>query len=551
MSSRSQMDALKESFRVEAAELLADLQDTLIDLETNPSEPELTNRAFRALHSIKGSGAMFGFDSMSEFVHEIEDVFDRVRKGNLPVTGELIDATLMAHDQLNLMLSPDDEHDPAEAEAVLNRFRVIGETDSVATPEEPSQSDESLPEEPVQLLERYQITFTPPADLLRRGTDPVSLLEQLRSLGSCAVAADTTRVPPIEELVTDECYLSWSILIETDRGEDAIRDVFLFVDDDAISVARVGGAAPEGATETGVGNSGAGEALTDDLNDLARSSMSSAAAGENTDTIRVPSSRLDALVDLVGELVTVQARLSGYSQAGTDTELVAISEAIERLTDELRDIAMGMRMVPIGATFGRLRRLVRDLGRQLGKNVRLATSGDDTELDKTVIERLADPLVHVVRNALDHGIEDPAERKASGKVETGTIRLRAAHEGASVIVEVSDDGAGLDLERIRYVAEERGIIKSDVVMSEAETRDLIFAPGFSTSDSVTEVSGRGVGMDVVRRTVDSLGGSVEMHSVAGQGTTITLRLPLTLAIIEGLLVRVRDERYILPLSTVR
>ena len=274
------------------------------------------------------------------------------------------------------------------------------------------------------------------------------------------------------------------------------------------------------------------------------------AAAEETSSIRVPAARLDALVNLVGELVTVQARLTQFSAKKSDPDLMGIAEEVERLSAELRDISMGIRMLPIGTTFAKFKRLVRDLSNELGKDINFVMEGEETELDKTVIDKLSDPLVHLIRNSIDHGIEQPENRTASGKPAQGVIKLSARHSGAHVLISIADDGNGLDVDVIRAKAIEKGIISAETAITEKEIHELIFAPGFSTATNVTSVSGRGVGMDVVRSSIEGLSGTVEVHSSKGNGTTITLKLPLTLAIIDGLLVNIASESFVIPLGAV-
>jgi len=346
--------------------------------------------------------------------------------------------------------------------------------------------------------------------------------------------------------------LKWSVRLSTDHGVADIEDVFMFIRDEMkleitpeteplavskvvetaalASVAPIRKAAPEAASTEKADPSRRGD--------------------EKAATVRVQAERLDELMDRVGELVIAQARLSELAHSGTDLAIKSIAEEIERLASGLRDSTMGVRMVPMGSLFGRFRRLVHDLSRDLGKPVEFVTIGEDTELDKTMIERLADPLVHLIRNAIDHGVENPDRRAVSGKSPTGRIELAARYVGAQVLVTVKDDGAGLDAARIRAKAEEQGLIAPGAPCGEQETYQLLFAPGFSTAAVVSALSGRGVGMDVVKRTIEAMRGSIELSTVPGEGTTVTLRLPLTLAIIEGLLIRVGDARYIIPLSAV-
>jgi len=355
-------------------------------------------------------------------------------------------------------------------------------------------------------------------------------------------------VPPLRELDPERCYVVWEMVPATSAGRDAIRDVFIFVEDNCELTIELAASAAQCCSQ-------AAPLCAADLTARALAEQRSGSVGrriydkaDSASSLRVPAAKLDQFVDLVGELVTVQARLSELAARGDDPDVAAVSEEIERLTSSLRENSMNIRMLPIRATFEKFRRLVHDLARDLGKDVELTLEGADTELDKTVIDQLGDPLMHLIRNSMDHGIETAAVRAARGKRPTATIHLSARHSGASVLIGVSDDGSGIDAEAVRSRAVQKGLIAVDAVLSEAETFTLIFEAGFSTAKTVTDVSGRGVGMDVVRQRVDSLRGSIDVASKAGEGTQVTLRLPLTLAIIDGLLVSVGDAFFVLPLA---
>jgi two-component system chemotaxis sensor kinase CheA len=369
------------------------------------------------------------------------------------------------------------------------------------------------------------------------GTNPLLLLRELRELGPLRISLDTAAVPPLGEIDAERCYLAWDMVLTTDAPSEAIRDVFIFVEDDCdLTIERV----LDQAADTPV------PAILP-----ARPGVPDgrpAASSPSASSIRVSADKLDQLVNLVGELVTVQARLSEVSARREDADILEISEAVDRLTAALRENSMSIRMLPLKTTFERFRRLVHDLGIELHKDVELTIEGADTELDKTVIDQLNDPLVHLIRNSMDHGIETPEARRTAGKSPTGTIHLSARHSGANVLIRVSDDGRGLDAEAVRAHAVEQGLIDGAVRLSEAEIFSLILAPGFSMAREVTELSGRGVGMDVVRRSLEALRGSIEISSMPGAGLAVTLRLPLTLAIIDGLLVRVGHAHFVLPLA---
>jgi two-component system chemotaxis sensor kinase CheA len=375
------------------------------------------------------------------------------------------------------------------------------------------------------------------------------LLDELRELGECRIVARTDAIPAFPDLVPTECHIGWDVEIRTDAPKSAIEDVFIFVMDDMeLAIDPLTCDADEEAVEEArptLSLVPSGDTATEAAGQA--SGRPAAKAGES---VRVPAERLDELMDRVGELVIAQSRLSQVADSGADLVLRSVSEEIERLAGELRDTMMVLRMVPVASLFGRFRRLVHDLSRETGKAIELATDGETTEVDKTVIERLADPMVHLIRNACDHGLETPGERIAAGKPETGTVRLSAHQAGGEVVITIRDDGRGIDRERVRARAEAQGLIQPGQALADQELLQLIFHPGFSTAAQVTNLSGRGVGMDVVKRTIESLRGAIDVASTPGEGSTVVLRIPLTLAIIEGLLVRVGDGRYVIPLAAV-
>ena len=577
-------DAHKNAYREEAYELLIELEKALLLLESQPDDNDLISRVFRSMHTIKGSGAMFGFTDISQFTHEVETVFDQVRNGLLRVDKELIDATLKAGDQIRAMLDGGDV-DMVEQSRLLAVFKHMADSCVEAKPVGLNQACEPL-SAGKDNDKIYRIRFKPHSSIFLTGTDPVVLLDELRQLGECKVVANLNGIPSLTELDPEHCHFSWDIILTTCRGQNAIKDVFIFVDDDCELKIEV--IAECDKTDIGPNYKRLGEILvergdltSDDMEVVLRSqkrfgeivvetglaspsqvesalleqkhvreAQQKRQNNEAAASIRVPSEKLDKLVDLVGELVTVQARLSQTAGSRSDPIIASIAEEVERLTGELRDNTLNIRMMPIGVTFSKFTRLVRDLSAELGKEIEMTTEGAETELDKTVIEKLNDPLVHLIRNSIDHGVELPEKRLAAGKPRHGTIALTAVHSGDSVLVTIRDDGAGLDSEAIRAKAVERGVISEQAELSEKDLFALIFASGFSTAKKVTGVSGRGVGMDVVKRAIEALRGSIEISSRRGTGTTISVRLPLTLAIIESLLVNIAGESFVIPLSQV-
>ncbi len=541
-------DMFRQSFREEAGEILFELEATLLALHAAPSDGDLVGRVFRSLHTIKGSGAMFGFDELASFTHQLENAFDEVRRGELSVTPELVNITLAALDQIRGML--ESKGDPDACAEILGRTRKLTHaTTNTPTGSDPGPASCLHPEPGGGEQSQWRIRFSPGPDMLRNGSDPLLLIKELAGLGRLEVEASMAGIPPLAEIEPQRCYVSWDMTLWTEGGADAIRDVFIFVQDNCDL--QVEPAAPEIAAAPGAPQTPSAADVTAEALARERNPQGGRRAYDKPDTagsLRVPAAKLDVLVDLVGELVTVQARLGELAAQRDDAEISAVAEQVERLASALRENSMNMRMLPVRGTFERFRRLVHDLARDLGKNVELTIEGADTELDKTVIEKLGDPLMHLIRNSMDHGIEPPGVRASQGKRATARIHLAARHAGASVLISVADDGRGIDKEAVRGRAIERGLASADASLTDAEIFEFIFEPGFSTAQQVTDVSGRGVGMDVVRKSVDALHGSIEVASRPGAGTTVTLRLPLTLAIIDGLLVRVADASFVLPLA---
>ncbi len=559
----------REIFQQEAQDLLALLEITLLDLEHAPGDGEMIDTAFRALHTIKGSGAMFGFEAVAAFTHHVETAFDMVRQGRLPPNRDLIALGLRAQDHMRTLIEAPEAADLAAGAAILEALQRICEGEDACAPDGVV----------APALRTWRIRMGVPRDAMANGTNPLLLLDELREMGTARVTARTDAVPSLAEIDPAACYISWDIVLRTGAPVSDIEDVFLFIRDDmdleilpvdeAASVAPApladppltdlplavpaasACAAPQVTTpqvttsQVTVPQPVAPQAATPDAAGGAERREARANA-----SVRVPAERLDELMERVGELVITQSRLRQIAVVSADQQVKAVAEEIERLVLELRDTTMGIRMLPIGSLFSRFRRVVHDLSRDLGKQVDLIMEGEETELDKTVIEQLNDPLVHMIRNAIDHGLEAAEERLAAGKSPRGRMVLAAQHAGTEVLITLTDDGRGLNRERIRERAEQRGLITADAVLNDAELFQLLFQPGFSTAQAVTSLSGRGVGMDVVKRTVEGLRGTIDMASAPGAGTKVTLRLPLTLAIIDGLLVRVGQGRYVVPLAAV-
>jgi two-component system chemotaxis sensor kinase CheA len=583
----SQDDTHRTAYLEEAKELLVDLEASLLELERTPDDSDLLHKIFRAMHTIKGSGAMFGFDDIAAFTHDVESVYDRIRNGLLSVNRQILDLSLRACDHIRVLLEPDgqDATRVAEGQTILDGFRAYGgeakPVESLAT----AMPDVAGAEADGVVI--YRLRLRPHPDMLATGNNPVHLLEDLNALGECHLFAHVENIPELAEIEPDHCLVWWDVIIRSDAGREALADVFMFVEGsceltiDPLDIGcfsdgeqvykRLGqilverGDISPAALEAALSSQ---RRLGDILEKQGLVSPTQVASAlveqhvmrescqkvpdrtEKTSSIRVAADKLDALVDLVGELVVVQAQIRQAIDERGDPFMRGLAENLERLSDSLRDSTLSIRMLPIGATFAKFRRLVRDLTAELGKEIELVTTGEDTELDKTVIERLSDPLVHLLRNSIDHGIESPEERLAAGKPAAGVIRLGAAHVGGEVAITVADDGAGLNAAGIRARAEQRGLVAPGADLTTKELYNLIFLPGFSTAKAVTSISGRGVGMDVVKRAIDALRGSVEIDSEPGRGTVMVVRLPLTLAIIDGLQVQVGSEYYVVPLALV-
>ena len=542
-------------FLTEAAELLEQIEAGLLDLTHRLDDKNQIDAVFRGLHTLKGSGAMFGFDALAAFTHHCETAFDRVRKGDVSATQELVSAVLAAQDHMRALIDqPNGDHEDKSYVLLTNLQRAVdGEPGAPA-----AVAAKSAPVAPVSAAatgeKTWHIRFSLPANSMANGTNPLGLLDELRDLGECKIVADTSALQPLDLLDPTSIQLAWDVTLTTSGGREAIEDVFIFVMDemsldikDVTAPAAVPVATQTQAEKPAPAVESAASAPSASAVPAAADNKQQAKAAEN---VRVPAERLDELMDRVGELVIAQSRLSQLADASVEIQLRAVSEDIERLSGELRDTMMVLRMMPVASLFGRFRRLVHDLSRETGKVIELVTEGETTEVDKTVIDRLADPLVHLVRNSIDHGLEPPDERRAAGKAEAGRIQLCARQSGGEVIITIKDDGRGINRERVRAKAESSGIIQPGAVLSDQELLQLIFQPGFSTAATITNLSGRGVGMDVVKKTVEALRGAIDVVSNPGEGSEISLRIPLTLAIIDGLLIRVGKGAYVIPLSAV-
>ncbi len=562
-----------QTFLEEARELLAKLEEALLELESDPGHAPSVARVFRNLHTIKGSGAMFGFTEIARFTHDLETAFDKARSGELPLSPELLGLGLVAKDHIQALLdtSPDGGDLTAASDAILARLSGVPGMPGAPAADLPASSRGAGGGEAAQIpagpVATYWVRYTPAADTFTTGCDPLGLMEELTGLGQHAVVYHQVASESLESYDPERPHGFWDVILVTDAGEEAIRGVFLFVDDGvAVRLEKIGEGRPRGddleqLAEMARDPAHDVGALPGLLRGFLLDKLSMRTAGKpreavshtpGTSSIRVDSGRLDRLVTMVGEMVIIQSRLSqAVNQALDRSSLAQIAEDLERLTDEVRDNSLGLRMLPIGTLYGNLRRLVRDVSATLGKDVEFVAEGGDTEMDKTVIDRLKDPLVHILRNSLDHGVEPPEDRERAGKSRRGLVRLWAGHVGGEVVLRVSDDGRGLDAEKIKRKAQAKGLLAPDAEPDRRELFNLIFEPGFSTTEAVSALSGRGVGMDVVKRALEALRGSVDIDSEPGRGTSLTIRLPLTLAIIDGFCVVIGQGSYIVPLTALR
>ena len=533
------------TFFEESREGLDAMESGLLTLESGQHDAEIINSVFRAAHSIKGGAGTFGFDAIASLTHVLETLLDELRAGKRALEANAVDAMLASVDVLRALLR-EAEHgqpaDPAAVAAIKARLEsILSGQAAPAAATRPAAVAEPDPE-------AWEIGFVPAPSLFMSGNDPLRIIRELEHLGPLSVQARMERLPGFEQLDPFEAHLAWDLGLIGRIPRSKIEDTFAWVVDDCELDIRPA-APPSLATQAP-----AAPAAADAPAPAAAPAATAPAAAqqEAESSIRVSVDKVDALINLVGELVITQAMLKQVSNAidpAHAEQLFAGLDLLERNTRDLQEAVIGVRMLPVDAVFRRFPRLVRDLSTRLGKHVRLRTIGEGTELDKGLIEKIADPLVHLVRNSIDHGLEMPEVRRNAGKDETGTITLAASHQGGHIVIEVSDDGHGLNRDRILAKAAERGLAVPDNP-TDAQVWDLIFQPGFSTADAVTDLSGRGVGMDVVRRNIQALGGEVQIESHRGAGTRTLIRLPLTLAILDGMTVSVASETLILPLAYV-
>lgn len=555
------MNQLMQTFLAESRDLLEDMERHLLEAERGESSPDAVNAIFRAAHTIKGSGGLFDLPQLVGFTHVLESVLDLVRDEALSLSSELIALLLVCCDHIHALVetAADPSHADAaalatEAEPLLAQLKtylqgsvcgVTGAAIQLGTPEKRSGY--------------WRISLTLFADALRFGNSPLKLIRNLRGLGSVeSISTDYSQLPTFEDLDPEANYLGFQILLRSDADRAAIEEVFEFVREDcdleitsvpapteaaALLVIEPAALAPVASTLAAVPNSTSAATPP-------RAPQEGASRNAEARSIRVDADKLDRMIDLVGELIIAVAGTNANAQRTGDAQLLESASILAGLVEDVRESALQLRMVKIGGTFGRFQRVVHDVARELGKDIALVVAGEDTELDKSVVEKIGDPLTHLVRNAMDHGIEPADVRVAHGKPARGTVGLNAYHDSGSIVIQITDDGGGLNRDRILAKALERGLIEPGRQLSDREVFAMIFEPGFSTAEKVTNLSGRGVGMDVVKRNITALRGTVEIDSTAGVGTTISVRLPLTLAIINGFQVGVGKSVFVVPLDVV-
>ena len=609
----SDLDAALEQFKAtffeESAEQLADVEERLATIRSSLGAvaPEELHATFRAVHSIKGGAGAFEFTDVVDFSHKMETLLDLLRNDAMPVDAATVDLLIAANDCLVELVEAArigtavDQQRVADLAERLKAAQGGASSQGQTAPDDPADGEalqESAPPANAGGRQRFRIDFQPNAQLFKFGNDPLLLLRELQTLGTCRITARDSALPRLDTLDPEACYLAWEIEIETDQGREAIEEVFEFVIDDchlAITALETSAESAQAATAaaespaataqpaaapataggrsvapskgngavarnaanasggsgggSGAGDGGPGETVTARQEGTTRGGR----GDSGVTSIRVELDRVDRLVNMVGELVITQAMLRQQLSELPNEHAGQMSQGFEDLDLHLRELqesVMAVRMQPVRSVFARMPRLVRDIAGKIGKKVDLAMSGEATEVDKTVIEQLSDPLTHMIRNALDHGIETPEERAATGKPAQATIRLSAEHKSGRIVITVADDGRGINREKVLAKARERGIVPPDAQLSNDEIDELIYAAGFSTAEGVTDLSGRGVGMDVVRQNILNLGGRLSVVSEPGQGTRFIMSLPLTLAVLDGMVVSVGEEHYILPLTSI-
>ena len=538
------------AFLSEADEQVSAFEQLLLQLESQPGDRELLDALFRCAHTIKGSAGIFGLEPVVAFTHHVETLLDQLREGRVHLTPELSTVLLRSSDQIRAIVSesaaavvplPEDEALRRDLVAQLGTAAGLTATAEAGIPCQPGETPSADA--------RWHVAVAFGAETFRNGMDPLAILDYVHRDGvMTALCCDIERIPTLESIDPESCFLAFEFDLRTPKSRSVIEAAFAFVRDDCeLSLHETGSVevvTPPVGTARGV------QASAPLVTAKSRATAVQRSHADDNRFIRVHADRLDEVINLMGELVIASAGASLLAGQTKQRPVIEANQHVARLIEEIRNGTLQLRMVPIGETFARFRRVVRDTAAELGKDVVLEIVGGDTELDKSVVERIADPLTHLVRNALDHGLEPPAERLAAGKPAQGRMTLSACHDCGSIVIRISDDGRGIQREKVLARAWERGLLEPGVVPADVEILRLVFEPGFSTAEAVTNLSGRGVGMDVVRRNIEALRGSVTITSEPGAGACVEIRLPLTLAIIEGFMVSVGTSKFIFPLDAV-
>ncbi|CDF92155.1 MULTISPECIES: chemotaxis protein CheA [unclassified Pseudomonas] len=565
------LDQAQQTFIVEAREQLQAMEESLLQLENDPADDDAIGAIFRAAHTIKGSAGLFGLEPIVSFTHIVEDVLDRLRNGSVEVDTGLIAVLLKSSDHMleliNVVANQGGTLTPPALKREMELCQVLQEYQAPPPDDAPAPAAETTTQEPSE-TRLWRICLRFGQDVFRNGMDPLSFLRYLQTLGEIVhLDTLTEALPSVEAFDAESCYLGFDIDFRSAASHGAINEVFDFVREDClIEIVAVDDRANTGLVATAQEPNDestalvtTGELLPDQRKTprtsgqlpADRPSASSENKAKDGAYVRVNADKLDELINLVGELVIASAGTSLLARNCHDDSLQEATSTVSGLVEEILDGALRLRMIPIGETFNRFRRVVRDVSQELGKDIDLIISGAETELDKTVVEKIGDPLMHLLRNAMDHGIETAEARLAAGKSAKGHLHLNAYHDSGSIVLEIADDGAGLNRDRILEKAQERGLVAPGASPTDQEIYNLIFEPGFSTAQAVTSLSGRGVGMDVVKRNITLLRGTVDLDSQPGQGTVVRIRLPLTLAIINGFLVGIDQSTYVIPLDMVQ
>lgn len=615
-----EMDDLIQGFLDEANELIVNIEDSLFNLEKQPNDKEAIAAVFRVMHTLKGSGAMFGFTSVSSFTHHLESIYDQIRSNKLELSKEILNLTFESIDLIKNLL----ETTESPTGKVKQEYdRLIVEFENICnrnvTKEIIIQATEEVE---IENTPTYYICFVPNESIMQNGTNPLYLIDELISLGEGKVFAHIENIPKYRELQVKNCYVSWEIILSTKDELSEILDVFIFVEDESkIEIQKISdtnllkhpkfveqlqkyiGSSEESAIlelqefasqiennqisstsskpqyiepkkeepistrpeedvkeEISTSKNESVKTIepekTEESNKVETTvkltqTNETTTRSKGSSSIRVSSDKVETLINLVSEMVTIQARLSLLSKEAKNPEIIEVAETLEKLTRQLRDNAFEISLIPISSLVTRFQRLIRDLSKELNKEIEFIAEGTDTELEKTIIESLADPLMHIFRNAIDHGIENTENRLKSGKTAKGTLKFKAYYSGTSVYIDIIDDGQGINTEKVKAKALSQGLINDKQSLSTKQINELILLPGFSTAENITDISGRGVGLDVVKKNINKIQGEIEINSVEGQGTTFSLKLPLTLSIIDGLLVRIDKIEYIIPILVIK